>query len=188
MRKFAGTSQAQVNLSSTVDSGLHGVIDLQSLEQTISPGAESKTSWDGLQVYEDAGRAYVALEDHLRSNSGKGSYFFGSRPSSLDAAIFAHLAFHHGAPVSAPELRQKVSWTPHHMNRLGAKICSLHINVTGWPCIMHNPLQNLTIQARLAAGGAPDACGICGSHQPGGVLNAAAHSAAHHIDCLGTAR
>ncbi|KAK9905474.1 hypothetical protein WJX75_000427 [Coccomyxa subellipsoidea] len=64
------------------------------------------------QVYEDAGRAYVALEEHLRSNSGKGSYFFGSRPSSLDAATFAHLAFHHGAPVSAPELRQKLAGHP----------------------------------------------------------------------------
>ncbi len=56
---------------------------------------------------------YAALEEQLRSNSVKGSYFFGSRPSSLDAAIFAHLAFHHGAPVSAPELRQKVNYDTH---------------------------------------------------------------------------
>ncbi len=62
-----------------------------------------------IQVYEEAGKVYAALEDHLRSTSGKGSYFFGSKPCSLDAAIFAHLVFHHGAPVSAPELRRKVS-------------------------------------------------------------------------------
>ncbi|CAL8472174.1 g11716 [Coccomyxa elongata] len=64
------------------------------------------------QVYEEAGKVYAALVEHLRSTSGKGSYFFGSKPSSLDAAIFAHLVFHHGAPVSAPELRRKLSEHP----------------------------------------------------------------------------
>ena len=64
-------------------------------------------------MYEGAGKVYAALEEHLRSTSGKGGYFFGDKPSSLDAAIFAHLVFHHGAPVSAPELRQKVSGVDH---------------------------------------------------------------------------
>ena len=60
------------------------------------------------QVYKDAAAVYAALADHLRASASKGGFFFGGKPSSLDAAIFAHLALHHGAPVSAPELRQKV--------------------------------------------------------------------------------
>lgn len=59
------------------------------------------------QIYADAAAVYAALADHLKGTAGQGPYFFGARPSSLDAAIFAHLALHHCAPVSAPELRQK---------------------------------------------------------------------------------
>lgn len=62
----------------------------------------------GLQVYADAAAAYTAIEAHMRGSSNSGGFFFGSKPSSIDAAIFAHLAFQHGAPVSAPELTQKV--------------------------------------------------------------------------------
>ena len=58
------------------------------------------------QIYADAAAVYAALADHLRGTAGKGAYFFGAQPSSLDAALFAHLALHHSAPVSAPELRQ----------------------------------------------------------------------------------
>ena len=61
-----------------------------------------------VQVYADAAAVYAALADHLRGSAGKGGYFFGAKPSSLDAAMFAHLSLHHSAPVSAPELRQKV--------------------------------------------------------------------------------
>ena len=61
-----------------------------------------------MQVYGDAAAVYAALADHLRGTASKGNYFFGPEPSSLDAALFAHLALHHSAPVSAPELRQKV--------------------------------------------------------------------------------
>lgn len=108
------------------ESGLHAVKSCQSCKRQCIRLILLcyKTFRNGLQVYEDAGRAYVALEEHLRSNSGKGSYFFGSRPSSLDAATFAHLAFHHGAPVSAPELRQKVSRKLHHIQRSGSNCIS----------------------------------------------------------------
>lgn len=64
--------------------------------------------WVHMQVYGGAAAAYGALADHLRGTASKGNYFFGAEPCSLDAAIFAHLALHHSAPVSAPELRQKV--------------------------------------------------------------------------------
>ena len=35
-------------------------------------------------------------------------FFFGDRPSSLDALLFAHLLYLQTAPVAAPELRSKV--------------------------------------------------------------------------------
>ena len=64
-----------------------------------------------LQVYKDAGAAYKAIDQRLRAKRD-GYFVFGSRPSSLDALLFSHLAFHQSAPVSAPELRQVVSTQP----------------------------------------------------------------------------
>ena len=64
-----------------------------------------------LQVYKDAAAAYRAIDQRLRAKQD-GYFMFGSRPSSLDALLFSHLAFHQGAPVSAPELRQAVSTEP----------------------------------------------------------------------------
>ena len=64
-----------------------------------------------LQVYKDAAAAYRAIDQRLRAKRD-GDFIFGSRPSSLDALLFSHLAFHQGAPVSAPELRQAVITQP----------------------------------------------------------------------------
>ena len=50
---------------------------------------------------------YDALNERLQSERG-GTFFFGSKPSSLDALLFSHLSYHRGAPSSAPELRQAV--------------------------------------------------------------------------------
>ena len=52
---------------------------------------------------------YAALDQRLQSERG-GMFFFGGRPSSLDALLFSHLSYHLGAPSSAPELRQAVGW------------------------------------------------------------------------------
>lgn len=60
-----------------------------------------------MQIYGDAAAAYAALDQRLLSEQG-GIYFFGSKPSSLDAVLFSHLSYQHGAPTSAPELRQAV--------------------------------------------------------------------------------
>lgn len=60
-----------------------------------------------LQVYGDAAAVYAALDQRLQSERG-GMFFFGSKPSSLDALLFSHLSYHLGAPSSAPELRQSV--------------------------------------------------------------------------------
>lgn len=115
MRRFADTSRTQVisaSLASCHPWNLPtGGSDLTHSIRTPSYGPLTTLLYrddNGVQVYEEAGRAYAALEEHLRANSARESFFFGIRPSSLDAAIFAHVAFHHGAPVSAPELRQKV--------------------------------------------------------------------------------
>ena len=60
-----------------------------------------------MQIYGDAAAAYAALDQRLLSEQG-GIYFFGSKPSSLDALLFSHLSYQNGAPTSAPELRQAV--------------------------------------------------------------------------------
>ncbi len=70
-----------------------------------------------LQVYAEAGGVFKALDERLRGGGGGGGrggarFFFGDRPSSLDALLFAHLLYLQGAPVSAPELRSKVRAAP----------------------------------------------------------------------------
>ena len=52
---------------------------------------------------------FTALDERLRGGGRNAHYFFGDRPSSLDALLFAHLLYLQSAPVSAPELRSKVS-------------------------------------------------------------------------------
>ena len=63
-----------------------------------------------MQVYAEAGAVFQALEERLRAGGGRGGarFFFGDRPSSLDALLLAHLLYLQSAPVSAPELRSKV--------------------------------------------------------------------------------
>ena len=64
------------------------------------------------QAYSEAGKAYEAIADRLRASGGR--FFFGARPSSLDALLFGHLLHHRSSPVSAPELHQQVDapWGP----------------------------------------------------------------------------
>lgn len=83
----------------------------------------SECHWMFLQVYKDAAAAYRALDQRLRAKRD-GDFIFGSRPSSLDALLFSHLAFHQGAPVSAPELRQAVSIQPLLLTKELAPLCS----------------------------------------------------------------
>lgn len=61
---------------------------------------------DGAAAYADAADAIASLADRLRAS--KGRFFFGDKPSSLDALAFGHLAFYLHSPVAAPVLRSKV--------------------------------------------------------------------------------
>ncbi|KAF8054985.1 MTX1 [Scenedesmus sp. PABB004] len=61
---------------------------------------------DGYKAYQGAVEALSALADRLRASPGR--FFFGDRPSSLDALLFGHLAFYRHSPVAAPVLREKV--------------------------------------------------------------------------------
>jgi len=64
-------------------------------------------------VYDAAAAAHVALAARLAARGGdRGAFFFGEKPSSLDALLFAHLSFHASAPVAAPELRESVARLP----------------------------------------------------------------------------
>ena len=60
-----------------------------------------------LQIYGSLEGAYAALAERL--NGSDGSFIFGTSPSSLDALLFGHLAFHQAAPVSCPEIQHHVS-------------------------------------------------------------------------------
>ena len=60
-----------------------------------------------LQIFEDATTCYKALANHLETNNS--SFFFGSKPSSVDAFLYGHLCLHLRAPTSAPELQKAVS-------------------------------------------------------------------------------
>ena len=45
------------------------------------------------------------------SRNSQAAYLLGSKPSSVDALLFGHLALHLSSPVSPPQLRAKVrSW------------------------------------------------------------------------------
>ena len=67
------------------------------------------------QVYDNVGAVYKALDERLRSSgsgsssSRAGGFFFGNKPCSLDAVLYAHLLYQQAAPVSAPELRSQVN-------------------------------------------------------------------------------
>ena len=80
-----------------------------------------------LQIYGDAAAVYAALEQRLQSERD-GIFFFGSRPSSLDALLFSHLSYHLGAPSSAPELRQAV----------GSSLTSAHTHLVHESCLLHS--------------------------------------------------
>ena len=58
------------------------------------------------QMYSDAVAALTALGDRLRSSGG--AFFFGSRPSSLDAILAGHLIYYRLCPAAPPILQQKV--------------------------------------------------------------------------------
>lgn len=60
-----------------------------------------------LQIYASLEAAYAALAERL--NGSDGGYIFGAKPSSLDALLYGHLAFHQAAPVSSPEIQHQVS-------------------------------------------------------------------------------
>lgn len=59
-----------------------------------------------MQIYSALATAYEAIAERLRGLDG--NFFFGKKPSSLDALLFGHLAFHLAAPVSSPEIREQV--------------------------------------------------------------------------------
>jgi hypothetical protein len=65
---------------------------------------------DGAAAYADAAEALGALADRLRAS--KGRFFFGDRPSSLDALVFGHVAFYLLSPIAAPVLRAKAQGQP----------------------------------------------------------------------------
>lgn len=65
---------------------------------------------DGFKAYQDTVQALSAVSDRLRASSGR--FFFGDRPSSLDALLFGHMAFYKHSPVAAPVLRDKVDHDP----------------------------------------------------------------------------
>ena len=58
------------------------------------------------QMYSDASAAITALADRLRASGG--AFFFGSRPSSLDALLVGHLIYFRLCPAAPPVLQQKV--------------------------------------------------------------------------------
>jgi metaxin len=62
---------------------------------------------DGAAAYAGASDALLALADRLRASGGR--FFFGDRPSSLDALLFGHAAFYLHSPIAAPVLRSKAS-------------------------------------------------------------------------------
>ncbi|KAK9824042.1 hypothetical protein WJX72_007256 [[Myrmecia] bisecta] len=79
------------------------------------------------KVYHDAGEVYSAVAERLQAvqRQGGGSFFFGSHASSLDALLYAHLAYQQGAPVSAPELRTQLARHPilrSYVERLSSEV------------------------------------------------------------------
>ena len=71
-----------------------------------------------------AARAYQALDAKLAAGGGA-RYFFGDRPSSLDAAVLAHVLFHRTAPVSPQALREELGKYPHlvkYCDRLATEV------------------------------------------------------------------
>lgn len=60
-------------------------------------------------IYKAAADAYAALDSRLRRGTGTGDYFFGKKPSSLDALLFGLLAVHRASPLLPPELRAQLA-------------------------------------------------------------------------------
>ncbi len=58
------------------------------------------------QAYTEAVEALGALSDRLKGSGGP--FLFGSKPSSLDALLFGHVAFYLHSPIAAPVLKTKV--------------------------------------------------------------------------------
>jgi len=104
------------------------------------------------RVYGDAAAAVAALADRLASSPGP--FFFGDRPSSLDALLYAHLAFHRAAPVAAPELRAALEARP----RVGAYVDA--------------------VAGRLASLGPPPRPGAAGAGEPASSADWAARAEA----------
>ena len=69
----------------------------------------TETHSENAQVYAEAGAAYEALAARLGASGRDGPFFFGSRPSSLDALLYSHLVIHMSTPISAPELHSAAS-------------------------------------------------------------------------------
>lgn len=59
------------------------------------------------QIYQGAAYALDALA--MRLGSSGGDFFFGPRPTSLDASLYSCLAFLHAAPVVHPQLQRKLA-------------------------------------------------------------------------------
>ena len=71
-----------------------------------------------------AARAYGVLDAKLAAGGGA-RYFFGELPSSLDAAVLAHVLFHRTAPVSPLALREELGKHTHlvrYCDRLAAEV------------------------------------------------------------------
>jgi glutathione S-transferase len=86
-------------------------------------------SW--LQAYPAAADALAVLADRLRSSSGH--FFFGSKPSSVDALLFGHLAFYKHSPIAAPTLQQKVRssmWFSHATQHCGGGFADRELPAT----------------------------------------------------------
>ena len=78
------------------------------------------------RVYGEAAAAVAALSDRLASSPGP--FFFGDRPCSLDALLYAHLAFHRAAPVAAPELKAALDARPRvgsYVHAVAGRLASL---------------------------------------------------------------
>jgi metaxin len=75
--------------------------------------AEHFKAHSATQIYEGAKQAYASLAQQMeKHNSGEVKFFFGDKPSSVDAVLYPHLLYHHRSPVAAPELRSALQQHP----------------------------------------------------------------------------
>lgn len=79
------------------------------------------------QLYKSAAACYAALSARL----GEGAaYFYGDRPRSLDAAVFAHLALHLYAPMVDSKLSSMLRKHP-NLENFVTKFRSKHLGLGG---------------------------------------------------------